>query len=116
VTRTYELTFVVDPRLSDEEVVALTGDYKQMAAASGGTVVKEESWGKRRLAYPVNKLTEGRYMLLYVTAEDKNPLTEVVLRMRQNDQVLRFLTVRTDRPVEAVQSVAAPAAAAAEEA
>jgi small subunit ribosomal protein S6 len=110
VIRTYELTFVVDPRLSDEEVVALTGDYKQMATAAGGTVVKEESWGKRRLAYPVEKLTEGRYMLLYVTAEDTNPLTEVELRMRQNEKVLRYLTVRTDRPVEVAQPAAAAVA------
>ena len=113
MTRTYELTFVVDPRLTEEEVVALTGDYKQMAAAAGGTVVKEESWGKRRLAYPINKLTEGRYVLLQVTAEDKNPLSEVELRMRQNDQVLRYLTVRAEQPIDTGQ-VAAPAAAAEE--
>ncbi len=97
--RTYELTFIVDPRLPDEEVVAIADDYKRMATAAGGDVIKEESWGKRRLAFPIDKLTEGRYFLFYVTAEGTNPLREVQHRMGQNDKILRYLTVRTDRPV-----------------
>lgn len=100
--RIYELTFIVDPRLSDEEVVTLTEDYKKMITTGGGEVVREESWGRRRLAYPINKLNEGRYVLLYVAADGTNPLPEVEHRMRQNDKVLRYLTVRTDRPVEPV--------------
>jgi small subunit ribosomal protein S6 len=100
VPRIYELTFIVDPRLSDEEVVALTEDYKKMITTAGGEVVREESWGRRRLAYPINKLNEGRYVLLYVGADGTNPLAEVEHRMRQNDKILRYLTVRTDRPVE----------------
>lgn len=103
--RTYELTFIADPRCSDEEVVALTEDYKRMATTAGGEVVKEESWGRRRLAYAINKLTEGRYVLLYVTAEEKNPLLEIELRMGQNDKILRYLTVRTDRPVPLTPSL-----------
>jgi len=98
VSRNYELTFIVDPRLSDEEVVKLTDDYKTMITDAGGTVVKEESWGKRRLAYPIKKLNEGRYVLLYVDAEDTNPMRETEHRMNQNDKILRYLTVRTDRP------------------
>lgn len=95
--RTYELVMVVDPRLSDEEVIALTDDYKRMIGAGGAEVTREESWGKRKLAYPIHKLTEGRYVLLGVSAEAKNPLPEVEHRLRQNDKVLRYLTVRTDQ-------------------
>ncbi len=97
--RHYELTFIVDPRLSDEETVALSDTYKDMATHAGGEVVQVESWGKRRLAYPIEKLTEGRYVLMHVKSEDLNPLPEVELRMRQNDKILRYLTVRTDREV-----------------
>ena len=112
--RIYELMYIVDPRASDEEVVALTDDYKSMAAAAGGTLIKEENWGRRRLAYPIDKVTEGRYVLLYVSAEDKNPLLEVELRMRQNEQILRYQTVRSDRmpdsspPASETSSVVVP--------
>lgn len=96
--RTYELAIVFDPRLSDEEFVALVDEYKAMITASGAQVAKEESWGKRKLAYPINKLHEGRYMFVYVIADDdKLPKWgDIELRLRQSDKVLRFLTVRTD--------------------
>lgn len=94
--RTYELVIVADPRVSDEEVVALTDDYKRMITAGGAEVVREESWGRRKLAYPIQKLNEAKYVLLVVEAAGKNPLPEVEHRLRQNDKVLRYLTVRTD--------------------
>lgn len=96
--RTYELAVVCDPRLTDEEFVGLVDEYKAMITASGAEVAKEESWGKRKLAYPINKLHEGRYIFLYVIADDdKLPnWQEIELRLRQSDKVLRFLTVRTD--------------------
>jgi small subunit ribosomal protein S6 len=94
--RTYELMFVVDPRLPDEEVVSLADGYREMLSGSGGQVTKEESWGKRKLAYPIDKLTEGTYHLFYVSSKDENPFPEVERRMQQNEKVLRYLTVRTD--------------------
>lgn len=113
--RTYELMFVVDPRLPDEEVVALADSYREMLSGQGGEVTKEESWGKRKLAYPIDKLTEGTYHLFYVSAEDENPFPEVERRMQQNEKVLRYLTVRTDdgrlRYREGAQQEAAPAPA-----
>ena len=93
----YEMVFLVDPRLADEEVAALSGEYKEMLTELGATVTNEESWGKRRLAYPINKLNEGRYMLYRITVEGENPFPEVERRMEQNDRVLRYLTVRLDR-------------------
>jgi small subunit ribosomal protein S6 len=96
VTRTYELVFIADPRLEDEDVVALADDYKAMITATGAQITKEESWGRRQLAYPIKKLTEGKYVVLYVEANGVNPFPDVEQRMQQNDKVLRFLTVRTD--------------------
>ena len=49
--RTYELAIVADPRLSDEEFTALVDEYKGMISARGGELVREELWGKRKLAY-----------------------------------------------------------------
>jgi small subunit ribosomal protein S6 len=95
--RTYELMFVVDPRVSDEDVVTMTNDYKTMITAAGSQITSEENWGRRKLAFPIDKLNEGKYVLLYVSSEDgKSALPAVEHRMRQNDKILRYLTVRTD--------------------
>jgi small subunit ribosomal protein S6 len=122
--RTYELMFVIDPRVSDEEAVTMTHDYRQMIVGGGSEITKEENWGRRKLAYPIEKLTEGRYFVFYISSEGgKTALPEVEHRMRQNDKILRYLTVRTDldlkragsrvAPLEApVQPGAAPAAPA----
>ena len=97
MNRTYELVFIADPRLTDEQVVGLTDDYKALIKAAGGNVVREESWGKRKLAYPIAKLSEGQYVILYIeTPPGVNPFPEVEQRLRQNEKVLRYLTVRTD--------------------
>ena len=99
--RTYELMFVVDPRVSDEDVVTMTQDYKNMITTSGAQITSEENWGRRKLAYPIDKLNEGKYVLLYIGSESgKTALPEVEHRMRQNDKILRYLTVRTDEDLK----------------
>ncbi len=70
----YELVFIADPRLSEEDVVALTDEYKAMLTSAGGTITKEESWGKKKLAYPIQKLNEGYYVLLHVELEERQPV------------------------------------------
>jgi small subunit ribosomal protein S6 len=115
--RTYELALVLDPSLSDEDQVGLVDEVKKMVSSKGVEVVKEESWGKRKLAYPVGKVTEGRYVFLYIVAEnDAPPVSLVEKRLNQNERVLRYLWVRTDedlrramrkgkRPVQAAEIV-----------
>ena len=95
--RTYELALVLDPTLSDEEQVSLVDEVKKLVSSKGVEVVKEESWGKRKLAYPVRKASEGRYVFLYVVAENDPPAVSLVeKRLNQNERVLRYLWVRTD--------------------
>jgi small subunit ribosomal protein S6 len=94
--RKYELVFIADPRLSEEDVVALTDEYRDMMTQGGATVTKEESWGKKRLAYPIRKVNEGYYVLFTVELDGASPFSEVERRMEQNDKVLRYLTVRLD--------------------
>jgi small subunit ribosomal protein S6 len=99
--RTYELVFVVDPRVSDEEVVTMIQEYRQMITAGGSEISVEENWGRRKLAYPINKLTEGKYVLFGITSQDgKTSLHDVEHRMRQNEKILRYLTVRTDEDLK----------------
>ncbi|MCM2269143.1 MAG: 30S ribosomal protein S6, partial [Thermoanaerobaculia bacterium] len=83
---------------------------KQLIASRGGEVVREESWGRRKLAYPIRKLSEGRYTFLYLQMEPKVAalISEVELRLKQNDKVLRFLTVRTDLDLQRAANRAKP--------
>ncbi|MFN7940570.1 MAG: 30S ribosomal protein S6 [Thermoanaerobaculia bacterium] len=106
--RSYELAIVADPRLTDEEMTALVEEYKQMVTSQGGEVTREENWGRRKLAYPIQKLTEGRYIFLFVQSEAGRFISEVELRLRQNDKVLRFLTVRTDLDLKRAANRAKP--------
>jgi len=123
--RTYELVVVYDPRVADDEVGTLTGEVKNLLTAPGGvTITKTEHWGRRRLAYPIHKVNEGKYAVVYFAAEDgRAPVAEVERRLLQNDRVLRFLTTRTDEglkraglpiPTEVVPDEPAPVAAAGE--
>lgn len=95
--RTYELMFITDARVADEEVESITEDVKTLLTAKGGQVLRVEQWGRRKLAYEIAKQREGKYTLLYLTGEPEElDVREVEYRMRQNDNILRFLTVRTD--------------------
>src|SRR4051794_29076894 len=111
--RTYELMFVVDPRVSDEDVVTMTQEYRNMISTGGSTITAGENWGRRKLASTIDKLNEGKYVLFYVSSETgKTALPEVEHRMRQNDKILRYLTVRTDEDLKrAARRQPAPGAA-----
>ena len=95
--RTYELMFITDARVSDDEVSSITDDVQALLTAKGGQVVRVEQWGRRKLAYEIAKQREGKYTLFYLAGEPEElDIREVEHRMRQNDNILRFITVRTD--------------------
>lgn len=114
--RTYEMALVVDPRLTEEDAVALVDQYKQMVTEAGAEITREESWGKKKLAYPIKNQTEAYYTFLYIVADDVSlPIRDIEFRLRQNESVLRYLTVRTDEDLQRAVSkgkVFVPAAAA----
>jgi small subunit ribosomal protein S6 len=101
MTRTYELGFVIEPRQSDEEVQALAQRFTELIEASGASVTYTDLWGKRKLAYPIRKYTEGKYVFLYVSAEGKKvPWPDVERLMQQDEKILRHLVVRTDEDLK----------------
>lgn len=111
--RTYELMYVLDPRLSDEEADGVNDTVRKLVTGSGAAITREESWGRRKLAYPIEKQTEGRYMLFYLHAEKAfTGVPEVERRLEQNDKVLRYLTVRTDPDVKRAHGEVTPELAA----
>ncbi|MFQ5525222.1 MAG: 30S ribosomal protein S6 [Thermoanaerobaculia bacterium] len=92
----YELAVLFDPRLSDEETANLSDGVKDLLTSLDAQIAKEESWGKKRLAYPIQKLNEARYVFYTVETGGANPFPEVEQRLEQNDKVLRYMTVRLD--------------------
>ena len=105
MTRTYELVVIADPRLSDEDAVALVDEYKSLIESDDSTkITREESWGKKKFAYPIKKFNEGRYHVFYIEATPENTLPTVEQRLLQNDKVLRHLVVRTDEDLKRAAS------------
>jgi small subunit ribosomal protein S6 len=90
--RHYEIILLVHPDQS-EQVPAMLERYKGMIAAAGGKVHREEDWGRRQLAYQINKLTKAHYLCLNIEA-DAQVLGELEHAFRFNDAVLRHLTVQ----------------------
>lgn len=92
--RQYEVVFIIDPTV-DEEVAKLTDGFKQIIVDQGGTVTKAETMGKRQLAYEILHKKEGTFVLMEIEGSGRE-IAELERRMRVNDRVLRYLTVRVD--------------------
>jgi small subunit ribosomal protein S6 len=92
--RQYEVVFIVDPTV-DEEVAKLTDGFKQIVTDQGGTVTKAETMGKRQLAYEILHKKEGTFVLMEIEGSGRE-IAELERRMRVNDRILRYLTVRVD--------------------
>jgi small subunit ribosomal protein S6 len=94
-TAKYESVFILTPALSEEETAALTQKFKSLAEANG-TLGEVEEWGKRRLAYEINKLTEGYYVLMNFESKPDFP-AELERVYSITDGVIRWLTVCKDQ-------------------
>ncbi len=100
MTRLYELGIVVEPRQSDDEVQAITDKYTGLIEASGAEIKHVDSWGKRKLAYPIRNYNEGKYVFVFVSADGQVPWPDVERLLMQDEKVLRHLVVRTDKDLK----------------
>jgi len=100
--RTYEELFIVRPNITDEELDPLVEQLRQTITTRGGTVDKADKWGIRKLAYRLEKNTEGYYVLLQFAAVPET-VKEVERRLRVSDLVLKFLTVRIDEKLKKIE-------------
>ena len=92
----YELVYVIDTTLDDDARKAVMDRFHGMLESLGGKVEKVEEWGKRRLAYPINDLMEGYYVLMTFTALPGVP-AELDRQFRINENVMRSLIVSKDQ-------------------
>jgi small subunit ribosomal protein S6 len=93
--RVYEVLFIVDPSTGDEDLTRLTDNLRNIVTEQGGNVTRNETLGRRHLAYRVNNKNEGVYVLFEVEGTGRE-IAELERRMRVSDQVMRYLTVRVD--------------------
>jgi len=107
--RHYEVVFLVHPGQS-EQVPVMIERYRENIEKRGGVIHRLEDWGRRQLAYPINKLHKAHYVLMNVEC-DREALDELEHAFRFNDSVLRNLIVRRNRAITG----ASPLAKSAEE-
>lgn len=94
--RRYEVVFVLAPTLAEEEVDQQVETYADVAKETGAEVINIDKWGKRRLAFPVQKHAEGYYTVLTLEETSGKAVAELERRFKVNDAVIRFLSVRID--------------------
>jgi small subunit ribosomal protein S6 len=95
--RHYEIVFLVHPDQS-EQVPAMVERYTAMVTKDGGTVHRLEDWGRRQLAFPINKIHKAHYVLMNVEA-GSDAMEELTTTFRFNDAVIRNLVIRRDEAV-----------------
>jgi small subunit ribosomal protein S6 len=100
--RIYEELFIAKPDAPDEEVDQYVEQLRTHLTNAGATVDKVEKWGKRRLAYRVDKYREGAYVLFQFSAEPET-VKELERRLRVSDLVIKFLTVRIDETLKRLE-------------
>ena len=91
----YELDVVVSEKIEDEERDAVVDKCKALIERFGGTITNVDDWGKKRLAYEIQKMKEGFYYFIQFEAESSAP-AEIESRIRIMDNVLRYLVVKNE--------------------
>ncbi|RLE04619.1 MAG: 30S ribosomal protein S6 [Candidatus Aminicenantes bacterium] len=94
--RLYETAFLIAPNLPEEEVEALIQEMAEVIKQKKGQMVKEDRWGKRKLAYPIKKFEEAYYVFFLYEGEPDIP-AELERLFKQKDAVIRFMTIKQDR-------------------
>ena len=106
MSRVYEVMFIVRPDVIDEDVDKLIAGFEATVTNGSGTVKSIEKMGRRKLAYTVRKFNDGNYILLTVEAEG-GLIAELERRLRVSEQVIKFITVRTDEEDKRIAKIKA---------
>ena len=91
----YELALVLSAKIEDEERIATLEKVKDIITRFGGTITNVDEWGKKRLAYEIQKMREGFYYFIHFDSNGETP-AELEQRVRITENVLRYLCVRQD--------------------
>lgn len=101
--RHYEIVFMVHPDQSDQ-VGGMTDRYTKLVTESGGTVHRMEDWGRRQLAYPINKIHKAHYILMNIECSQE-VLDEITTLFRYNDAVLRNMVIKRKEAISEMSEI-----------
>ncbi len=93
--RTYEVMYIINPETAADKIEKLNEAVGKLIEKEGGEVVRMDDVGIRNLAYPIQKKNEGHYVLFEVNGTGQE-IMELERRMRVNDMIMRYITVRVD--------------------
>jgi small subunit ribosomal protein S6 len=97
--RLYDIVVLLTPDLSEEEAAKVTADYRKILTDGGAELVRDEPWGRRKLAYPIERKRDAYYHHFQVRSEPA-AVAETERRLKLSDQVLRHLAVRADEELK----------------
>ena len=92
----YETVFIMTPVLSDHQMKETVEKFEGVLAAQGGEMINEESWGLKKMAYPIQKKSTGFYQLIEFKAEP-TAIDKLEIAYRRDERVIRFLTVKNEK-------------------
>ncbi len=96
----YESMYILKPALEDEQREALVAKFSGIVTAEGGEIEQIDEWGNKKLAYPIDYINEGYYVLMTFKAPPTLPL-ELERNYKINDNVMRFMVIKLDEKKEA---------------
>lgn len=97
--RIYETIYICPPNLNDDQMDEFSDLVREIIYDNGGKIIKQENWGRKRLAYQINKFSDGYYFYFLYGGEKVN-VGELERRLRYADECMRFLTVRLDNELK----------------
>ena len=92
----YESVFIMTPVLSDQQMKETVEKFKGVLTAQGAEIINEESWGLKKMAYPIQKKSTGFYQLIEFKAEP-TAIDKLEIAYRRDERVIRFLTVKNEK-------------------
>ena len=92
----YETVFILTPVLSDEQMKETVAKFKKLLTDNGAEILNEEAWGRKKMAYAIQKKSTGFYCLLEFKAEP-SIVSKLEVNYRRDEKVIRFLTVKLDK-------------------
>ncbi|MBK7811026.1 MAG: 30S ribosomal protein S6 [Saprospiraceae bacterium] len=93
----FEVSFIVDPVLSDDEVKSTAQTYQEMLTNEGASIVHVDEMGLKPLAYPINKRSTGVYFCIEFSAPNGSLIGKMELAMKRDERIMRYLTVSLDK-------------------
>ena len=104
--RVYEVMYIITPDAADDDITKLNDTLQAIITDQGGSIVRMDDMGRRKMAYEINRKKEGYYVLFEIEGSGRE-IAELERRMRVNDLIMRYLTVRVDEERKTADKVRA---------